>query len=219
MNDPAKPLSSGALRARFRREGIDAIRLGADPLAAFASWHADWIATAPFDPALMTLATVDADGAPSLRVMDLAALDRGFVFMTHRESPKAKDLAHGPKAALCFAWPEIGRQVRATGTVERLDAAEAAAAFEVLPRSIRLVANATRQSARIEAREEIEQRLLHARSVVDANAPPLPADWQGCRLVPHRIEFWQQRPDDLQDRILFERDDGASAWRSARLSP
>jgi len=219
VNDPDKPLSSGALRARFRREGIDAVRLGTDPLAAFVGWHADWIATSPFDPALMTLATVDVDGAPSLRVMDLAAVDHGFIFMTHGESPKSQDLKRCPKAALCFSWPEIGRQIRVSGTVERLGDAEATAAFEVLPRSIRLVAHATKQSARIQARAEIEQRLLHARTVVDVDAPPLPADWQGCRLIPHRMEFWQQRPDDLQDRILFDREDGSSVWRTSRLSP
>lgn len=203
-------ISSGALRARFRREGTDADRLGPDPMEAFRAWHADWTATAPFDPMLMTLATVDASGSPSLRAMDITGTDHGFVFMTHRKSRKAQS----PRGAICFAWPEIGRQIRAIGIVETLPEAEADAAFQHLPASIRAVVQVTRQSEVLPDRATLDRMMAAA-----PDPSHRPASWQGYRLPPLTVEFWQQRPADVQDRILFTRDAAGGPWQTARLSP
>lgn len=219
LTHTAPPVSAGALRARFRREGIDAARLGSDPLAAFRRWQEDWASTAPFDPLLASLATVDAHGRPSVRAMDIAGVDHGFVFMTHGASPKAMDLAERPHAALSVCWPEIGRQIRVQGTVERLDGGQAAEAFQRLPRTIRLVAHATRQSAVLAERSAMEQAFHRVKSSFPDAEPGLPPAWSGHRLVPLRMEFWQQRPDDLQDRIVFFRETAASPWGTQRLSP
>jgi pyridoxamine 5'-phosphate oxidase len=216
---PAQALSAGALRARSRRQGTDAARLGPDPLAAFRAWHAEWSATGPFDPAAMTLATVDAAGRPDLRVMDLVGLDHGFLFMTHAAGPKANQLSSCPHGALVFAWLEAGRQVRVRGPVAPLTAAESDATFAALPPAIRLAACATCQGATIDGRHVIEQQLAAARQKLDGATAARPGHWQGYRLVPLALEFWQQRPDELQDRILFQRPAPQSDWRSHRLSP
>lgn len=210
------PVSTGAMRARLRREGTDAARLGPDPLAAFCAWHADWIATAPFDPMLAVLATVDADGMPQARAMDFVAVDHGFVFMTHGDSPKARELAAHPRAALCMTWPEIGRQIRVSGLVQVLADAQADAAFLHLPPSIRNVARATHQGQPLPDRAALEARIAATPPTPD---PTRPAAWLGQRLIPLRIEFWQQRPADVQDRIEYRRDTPDAPWQDRRLSP
>ncbi|NYZ14606.1 pyridoxamine 5'-phosphate oxidase [Azospirillum sp. RWY-5-1] len=215
---PAPP-AVGALRARLRREGIDEAALGPDPLAAFRSWHAVWVATGPFDPMAATLATVDTEGRPSLRVMDLVTVDHGFVFVTHGESRKAMEMEAHPHVALCFAWLEIGRHVRVGGRVERLTGAEADAAFLALPASIRLVASATRQSDVIRDRADLQRLLDDARSRHQGGEIGRPDGWAGFRCVPREMEFWQQRPDDLQDRIHYRRAASDGAWSVERLSP
>lgn len=220
MDNGVSPIraSAGALRARCRREGIDPARLGSDPLDAFRAWHAEWTATGPFDPAAMVLATVDPSGLPSARVMDLILVDRGFVFMSHGESRKSVALQAAPKAALCFAWLEAGRQVRVSGVIERLPDPEADAAFACLPHSIRLVAWATQQSSTIEQRSEMERSLAETRAGFMTAEVPRPPGWVGFRLLPLEIEFWQQRPDDLQDRICYRRE-AQGAWFVTRLAP
>ncbi|MBK4217866.1 pyridoxal 5'-phosphate synthase [Paracoccus caeni] len=212
------PISASKLRARLRREGVDATALGDDPMAAFQSWHADWISTAPFDPMLVTLATVDDNGWPSVRAMDLVAADQGFVFFTHGFSPKARDLASSPKAGLCFVWPEIGRQVRVTGHVRTLSADEADAGFQALPNSIRNVARLTKQSEVLPDRTVLDGWMHRVPDPLE-DEPGRPDGWIGYRLIPVEIEFWQQRPGDFQDRIQYRRDVASAAWRNQRLSP
>lgn len=215
---PDQPLQANALRARFRREGADAASLGEDPIAAFRRWHTDWVATSPFDPALMTLATVGESGRPTIRAMDLVAVDHGFVFMSHGSSPKALDLQARPFGALCFAWPEIGRQVRVGGPVELIAAAEADAAFARLPRGFRLVANATQQSAIINDRGTIERQISATKEELGGRDPTRPRSWMGFRVVPDEMEFWQQRVDDLHDRVVF-RHNNIDKWMISILSP
>lgn len=216
---PDQHLQANALRARFRREGADAENLGKDPIAAFRRWHADWVATSPFDPALMTVATVDERGRPTVRAMNLLAVDHGFIFMSHKLSPKALDLQARPDAALCFVWPEIGRQIRIGGPVMSITDTEADAAFSVLPRSFRLIANATRQSEAVNNRDTIKRKLTITLAELCGRDPTRPESWLGLRLLPIEIEFWQQRQEDLHDRIVFNRKKYADEWNIIRISP
>lgn len=208
-----------ASRIRFRRDGIDASRLGQDPISAFRKWHAEWSQTMPFDPMASTLATVDKTGRPSVRVMYLVSVDRGFVFLTNSESQKAKEVEETPHAAVCFSWLEIGRQVTVKGAVQKLENNEADAVFLTMPRDIRLVATVSHQSSPINDREDLEHSLKASVLSLSGREVVRPESWIGFRVLPMEIEFWQHRPRDLQDRIHYKRDNEDVDWKITRLSP
>lgn len=213
-------MNADTLRARFRREGIDADSLGPDPMAAFRTWHADWMSIKPFDPVAAVMATADAAGRPSVRLMDMVGVDdQGFVFVTHGDSRKAREVAGNPQMALCYSWLEIGRQVTVSGIVGPLPDAEADQAFLALPRDIRLVAATTYQSAVIDSRDQLVQPLAETRNRLEGQEVARPASWVGYRVIPLEMEFCQSRPEHLQDRVVFLRDDPDSTWTMRRLSP
>ncbi len=165
----------------------------------------------------MTLATADAGGAPSARIVLLKDLDaRGFVFFTNYESRKGEELTANPRAALCFYWQQLERQVRVEGIIERTSRQESEDYFHSRPRAAQIGAWVSRQSRPLATRDDLERRELEARYA--GQVVPLPDFWGGYRLLPQRMEFWQGRPSRLHDRILYSRtDDGR--WIISRLAP
>jgi len=190
----------------------------ADPIALFQEWFAAAQAAEPDDPTAMALATADAVGRPAVRMVLLKHVDaRGFVFYTNLESPKAADLRANPSAALCLHWAKLERQVRVDGVAEPVSAAEADAYFASRPRLSQLGAWASRQSQPMAGRFELEQAVAAAGLRFGLARVPRPVHWSGFRVVPARIEFWQQRAFRHHDRQLFIRE--ASGWRTQWLFP
>jgi pyridoxamine 5'-phosphate oxidase len=164
------------------------------------------------------LATVGADGTPSVRVVLLKALDeRGLVFYTNLESRKSRELRHNPAAAACFWWPQLQEQVRVEGTVEPISDAEADAYFATRPRGSQLGAWASRQSEPLDSREELVGRFFERMTEFKDSDVPRPPFWSGYRLVPQRVEFWYNRDDRLHDRRLYERK--GDDWVETILQP
>lgn len=189
-----------------------------DPFALFADWLDAARATEPDDPTAMALATADASGRPSVRMVLLKAADaRGFVFYTNLTSPKTEDLRANPRASLCLHWAKLERQVRIDGRVEAVTDAEADAYFASRPRFSQLGAWASRQSQPMRGRFELEQAVAATALRFPLGAVPRPPHWSGFRVVPDRIEFWHQRPFRHHDRQLFVRD--GAGWREQWLFP
>jgi pyridoxamine 5'-phosphate oxidase len=188
-----------------------------EPMAPFARWYADALAHEA-DADAMVLATATRGGLPSARAVLLKGCDsRGFVFYTNLDSRKSEELADNPRAALCFLWKSVHRQVRVEGRVERVTAAEADAYFASRPRDSRIGAWASEQSRPLTDRSVLDARVDEiARRFANAEVPR-PPFWSGFRVVPQRIEFWQERASRLHDRWLFVREGGE--WRRERLFP
>ncbi|MDF3838532.1 pyridoxamine 5'-phosphate oxidase [Cupriavidus basilensis] len=189
-----------------------------DPISQFQRWFDEAIHAKLPEPNAMTLATVDADGQPSARIVLLKGMDAsGFTFFTNYESRKGLDLAANPRAALLFHWVQLERQVRVEGHVEKVTDSESDAYYATRPLGSRLGAWASEQSREVPDRAVLEQREADFRAKFGDN-PPRPAHWGGYRLVPTRIEFWQGRPSRLHDRIAYRLlPDGR--WQIVRLSP
>jgi pyridoxamine 5'-phosphate oxidase len=198
---------------------MEAADLLPDPLAQFARWLEDARAGGLELPEAMTLATADGDGRPSARIVLLKSVDGdGFRFFTNTESRKARELAENPEAALVFHWPlEPRRQVTVTGTVEPLPSDENDAYFRTRPLGSRLGAWASRQSTVVPDRETLERAFAEAEAAY-GDDPPLPPWWGGYLLRPVRLEFWQNRPNRLHDRLRYSLGEGGT-WTLERLSP
>ncbi len=205
------------LRNDYALRRLDETDVDADPFKQFHAWLAEAIEAQVPEPTAMTLATVDAPGRPSARIMLLKALDeRGFVFYTNYESRKGAELAARPHAALTFFWKELERQVRIEGAVEHVSAAEADEYFASRPLGSRIGAWASTQSATIESRAWLEAR-VKAAEVQYGDGPPRPPHWGGYRVIPAWLEFWQGRQSRLHDRIAYAKSD--DGWKITRLSP
>ncbi len=199
--------------------------LGEDDLAPtwheqFGRWFADAKASDDIvEPAAMTLATADADGAPGARTVLLRGADeRGFVFHTNRGSRKGRELAANPRAAIVVAWVPLQRQVVADGAVAPLSDDESDAYWATRPYKTRLGALASPQSQVIAARDELEERFAKLADRYPEGADiPRPDWWGGYRLEPHQVEFWNGRRDRLHDRLRFRRSD--DVWVVERLGP
>lgn len=191
-----------------------------DPHRLFRAWFDDASRQEPVDPNAMALATVDRQGWPNVRIVLLKSFDdEGFVFYTNVESAKGVEMAATGAAALCFHWKSLARQVRVRGTVSRVADAEADAYFQSRPRLSRIGAWASRQSRPLADRSLLEQSVAECEKKFDGEEIPRPTYWSGYRLSPRSIEFWQDRPFRLHDRLLFERNDPQAPWRSVRLYP
>jgi pyridoxamine 5'-phosphate oxidase len=191
----------------------------ADPHALFDVWLAEAKASEPNDPTAMALATADAAGRPSVRMVLMKGHDaRGFVFYTNLDSRKGAELAANPRAALLFHWKSLRRQVRVEGAVEPVTDAEADAYFASRSRDSQLGAWASDQSRPLDARATFEARYEDIRARFEGGDVPRPPRWSGWRVVPERIEFWSDRPHRLHERRLFVRGDGGG-WGEGLLYP
>jgi pyridoxamine 5'-phosphate oxidase len=191
-----------------------------EPLRLFAAWFEEAVRGEPRDPTAMSLATVDADGAPNVRMVLMKGFDaRGFVFYTNVDSQKGQELDARRQGALLFHWKSLNRQVRLRGPVERVDDVEADAYFATRPRLAQIGAWASKQSAPLESRRAFEKAIALTTAKFAIGTIPRPPNWTGYRLQPRKIEFWQDRPFRLHDRIEFRRDASDAPWRKTRLYP
>ena len=205
-------------RKEYRAGELLEADAAANPVGQFDRWFADAERAAVPEPTAMTLATADAAGRPSARVVLLKGVDpRGFVFYSNYTSHKGRDLAENPWAALCFYWTQLERQVRVEGRVERVARDEAERYFHSRPVSSQVGAWASHQSAVIESREELERREAELAAKFAGGPVPLPDFWGGYRVVPEVVEFWQGRPSRLHDRLRYTRT--GDAWTRERLAP
>lgn len=196
-----------------------------EPFALFAQWLGDAERNEPNDPNAMALATVDPDGQPNVRMVLLKGVDgaempsRGFVFYTNLESAKGRELAATPKAALCFHWKSLRRQVRVRGLVSSVSDGEADAYYATRARGSRLGAWASAQSRPLESRFALEKAVAAVTARYPIGEIPRPPHWSGFRIVPLEIEFWHDRPFRLHDRLVFRRADPGNRWEKQRLYP
>ena len=191
-----------------------------EPFALFAEWFREAEAGEPSDPNAMSLATVDPSGMPNVRMVLLKGYDhRGFVFYTNLESTKGTELSRSPKAAACFHWKSLRRQVRIRGPVMPVTEADADAYFASRPRDSRIGAWASRQSRPLESRFALEKAVATFAAKHIVGEVPRPPFWSGFLIVPRSIEFWRDRPFRLHDRILFTRPSEGAAWERAQLYP
>ncbi|QWE31299.1 pyridoxamine 5'-phosphate oxidase [Polynucleobacter sp. Adler-ghost] len=209
--------SIAQLRKNYTFGQLSEAEVSPNPLDLFQVWFDQAIKAECPEPNSMTLATADAAGNPSARIVLLKGADStGFTFFTNYESQKGKELAARPHAALLFHWHELERQVRIKGAVERVSPAESDAYFHSRPAASRIGAWASPQSSEIPNREFLEE--AEKRFAADfGNQPPRPVHWGGYRLHPTEIEFWQGRPSRLHDRIHYQLD--GAQWRITRLAP
>ena len=191
----------------------------ADPFALFADWLQDATKSEPNDPNAMALATVDETGMPDLRMVLLKGFDQdGFVFYTNLESQKGRQLAARPKAALCFHWKSLRRQVRVRGMVDPVAPEEADAYFQTRPRLSRIGAWASEQSRPLESRFALEKAVAFYTARFAAGVIPRPPHWSGFRIVPRTIEFWRDGAFRLHDRVRFTQA-SERGWQRETLYP
>lgn len=190
-----------------------------DPFELFRTWLAEAEQTEPNDPNAMSLATVGEDGMPSVRMVLLKGFDeQGFVFYTNLASQKGRELAAHPKAALCFHWKTLKRQVRVEGLVTPVSEAEADAYFASRARDSRIGAWASKQSQEMDGRFELEQRVARYALKFNIGDIPRPPFWSGFRITPRKIEFWRDKPFRLHERKCYLREtDGR--WQTTTLFP
>jgi len=191
-----------------------------DPFALFGDWMKDAIGSEPNDPNAVALATVDEEGLPNVRMVLLKDYDeRGFVFYTNYESQKGQEILGTGKAAMCFHWKSLRRQVRVRGPVEEVGAAEADAYFASRPRDSRIGAWASQQSRPLEGRFALEAAVAMYAAKYAIGEVPRPPYWSGFRIRPVSIEFWHDRPFRLHDRVVFRRETPDGPWTKTRLYP
>ena len=190
----------------------------ADPFPLFAQWLEEAEAAEPNDPNAMALATVDGDGLPNVRMVLLKEHgEAGFVFYTNVESAKGRELTGTGKAAVCFHWKSLRRQVRIRGSIVRVADAEADAYFRSRPRGSRIGAWASKQSRALESRFALERAVATFTAKYAIGEVPRPDYWTGFTIRPIEIEFWRDRQFRLHDRLVFRLRDGD--WTTARLFP
>lgn len=191
-----------------------------EPFGLFAAWFEEAVKSEPNDPNAMALATVDPDGLPDVRMVLLKGYDAdGFVFYSHIDSAKGRELAATPKAALLFHWKSLRRQVRIRGTVSRVTDAEADAYFATRPKQAQIGAWASKQSQPLESRMAFEKAIALNAAKYAIGDVPRPPGWSGWRIAPQAFEFWHDRPFRLHDRIEFNRAAPDTAWAKVRLYP
>ncbi len=217
MDATSRPPSLAGLRRTY--EGLPLLEedLASDPVSQFTRWFDEAVAAELPEPNAMIVATCSAGGRPTARTVLLKDYDDdGFVFYTNYESRKGRDLAENPRASLLFPWHSIRRQVRIEGRVVRLPREESAAYFRSRPYGSRIGAWASRQSAVVQSRQELDDRYAELAERWPED-PPVPDFWGGYRVVPSEVEFWQGQLDRMHDRLRYRRS-GAS-WAVERLAP
>jgi pyridoxamine 5'-phosphate oxidase len=209
----------GDLRREYASRSLGEADSDANPLTQFRVWFGEALKSQVLDANAMSLATASPAGEPSARTVLLKDVDgAGFVFYTHYDSAKGRDLARNPRAALLFYWAELERQVRITGTVTRVARETSEAYFATRPIESQWAAWSARQSSEIATRDDLERQFAEIKQRFANQPVPCPPDWGGYRVIPEQIEFWQGRPSRLHDRLLYtKQDDGR--WTRVRLAP
>ena len=216
MNDDMTDIAT--LRREYSRERLHREDLDANPFAQFKKWLDQALSAELVDANAMSIATVGADGAPSLRTVLLKGFNEdGFVFFTNLESTKATEIGANPHVALLFYWREFERQVKIQGTATRLPFADVAKYFFTRPRESRIAAWVSPQSRVIEARHALERKFDEMLHKFGDGEIPVPSFWGGYRVAPKAIEFWQGGQSRLHDRFKYTRD--GQAWRIDNLAP
>jgi pyridoxamine 5'-phosphate oxidase len=191
-----------------------------EPFALFGKWFEEAKAKELNDPEAMVVATAGADGLPDARMVLLKAWSaEGFVFYTNAESAKGRQLAENPKAAALFHWKSLRRQVRLRGPVEPVSEEESDAYYASRPRDSRIGAWASQQSRPLESRFALEKAVAAYAAKYAVGDIPRPPYWRGFRIQPIAMEFWQDKPFRLHDRVRFFRDAPGRNWRTERLYP
>src|SRR3979409_314309 len=191
-----------------------------EPFALFGEWFAEAVKAEPSDPNAMSLATVDAEGLPDVRMVLMKGYDTdGFVFYSHIASPKGRELAANPKAALLFHWKSLRRQVRIRGKVAPVTEAAAARYFATRPKQAQIGAWASKQSQPLESRFAFEQAIAKVAAKHIVGEVPRPPGWSGWRGTPAQVEFWHHPPVPPPDRIEFRRAGADQPWSKTRLYP
>lgn len=207
------------IRKEYTLLSLDEESVMANPFGQFEKWFNEATNAKVPEPNAMNLATVSSNNRPSSRIVLLKGFtDQGFTFFTNYQSSKGKDLAENPFCALTFFWPELERQIRIEGSVERTSVTESDTYFKSRPRASQIGAWASPQSSVIQTRKLIEDRFNEMeKKFKGKDSLPRPNQWGGYLLKPFLIEFWQGRPSRLHDRILYTRDD--NTWKISRLAP
>jgi len=196
--------------------------LSLDPFLQFSGWMDQALASKIQDPTAMSLATVDASGQPHCRIVLLKESDeKGFVFYTHYDSDKGQQIEDNPKASLMFFWPEVDRQVRIEGTLEKISKQQSEDYFHSRPRDSQLAAASSNQSSIVPGRKTLELNYAIQENQFEHISVECPSHWGGYILIPHRFEFWQGRPNRLHDRFIYTACDNLNnqAWSINRLAP
>jgi pyridoxamine 5'-phosphate oxidase len=214
------------IRKDYSQASLELSDVHPDPRQQFERWFAQALSAQIREPNAMTLATIDPDGRPSARIVLIKGIDeQGVSFFTNYQSRKGQAMAANPWASLVFFWPELERQVRIDGRVEKVSPAESDEYYRSRPIGSKLGAWASPQSDVIPSREwlEMRQQNLEATFPLETSAePPRPEHWGGYRVRPDQFEFWQGRPSRLHDRIRYRRDNtfgGPGGWIIERLAP
>lgn len=206
------------IRTDYQRASLSEDQVDVDPLQQFSIWFQEALTAKIIEPNAMSLSTVNAQGRPSSRIVLMKGLDQGGItWFTHYTSKKGEELAKNPQAALLFFWPELERQVRIEGRVEKISAIENDAYFNSRPLASRVSALASEQSKVVAHRALLEERMAKL-SAQYGEQVPCPAHWGGYRLTPDYFEFWQGRPSRLHDRICYSKD-AQDGWLRQRLQP
>ncbi len=213
-----EPLDLENLRRDYRTRPLKRTDLATDPIIQFQQWFTEALDASVLDVNAMSIATVAGDGQPSLRTVLLKHFDSdGFVFYTNLDSRKAREMGGNPRVALLFYWAELSRQVRISGTVSRVSAAESLRYFLTRPRDSQIGAWVSEQSRVVEGRQFLETKFNELKARFAAGEVPLPAFWGGFRVAAQTIEFWQARENRLHDRFLYSRT--TAGWTIDRLAP
>lgn len=212
-------LNLESLRREYLQGGLELVDLAANPIDQFKQWMTQTVAAEIPDPNAMTIATVDATGQPSQRIVLLKSVDeKGFVFYTNLRSRKAQELKQNPKISLHFPWYFLERQIKVCGIAEPLSTGEALKYFVTRPRDSQLGAWASQQSRPISSRALLMQQFESMKNKFAKGEIPLPDFWGGFRVKPHQIEFWQGGANRLHDRFQYNLNEN-DAWTIVRLEP